>query len=202
MPNRLVTLALACAACIGCAPSPGHSPAPTLGSIGEELALPEVSTGNAVPLRSAIAPAQIFVFVRSDCPIANRYAPEINALTRDYGERGVPLWLVYVDPDEDDALIEKHREEYELEPRALRDDAHALVDASGAKTTPTALVVMPDGRIAYRGRIDARYPGFGKARKGSGRRDLALALEDVLAGRPVEVPETEAVGCFITDLSP
>lgn len=144
----------------------------------------------------------VFVFVRADCPIANRYAPEISRLAEEYGARGVRFALVYVDPDETPQTVRAHLDEYGLALPALRDRRHELVEAAAATVTPTAAVVSDGGVIVYRGRIDDRFPDLGKARRSANRRDLAEALEDVLAGRRVEVPQTEAVGCFITDLEP
>src|SRR5262249_32634438 len=50
--------------------------------------------------------------------------------------------------------------------------------------------------VRYRGRIDDQYtPGV--QRPAPTRRDLAAALEELLAGKPVSHPETVAAGCVI-----
>ena len=85
------------------------------------------------------------------------------------------------------------RDRPELDPR------HQLVAATGVTTTPEVAVVTADGRIVYRGRIDDLYADLGKKRRAPGRRDLREALSAVLAGRPVKVPRTEAVGCSIPE---
>ena len=51
----------------------------------------------AAPL-SAADPIRVLVFTTTDCPISNRYAPELERLHRDYGSRGVAFFLVYPDP--------------------------------------------------------------------------------------------------------
>src|SRR5205807_2300638 len=43
---------------------------------------------------------------------------------------------------------------------------------------------------------DDQY-GVGYTRPKPGRRDLAVALAELLAGKPVSVPVTQAPGCFI-----
>jgi hypothetical protein len=60
--------------------------------------------------------------------------------------------------------------------------------------------VITPGGLAYRGRIDDLYPELGKKRAAPTKRDLREALAAVLAGKPVPVPRTEAVGCSIPDL--
>jgi hypothetical protein len=40
----------------------------------------------------------VLVFVRTDCPISNRYAPELRRLQDRFAPRGMAFWLVYPDP--------------------------------------------------------------------------------------------------------
>lgn len=177
------------------------SPAP-----GSTLPLPLLlrrPDGSSVdPLASSEAAATVFIFTRTDCPIANRYAPEMRRLAGIYAPKGVPLYLVYVDPGETAGSIGRHLAEYSLPLTPLLDAGHDLVRATGARVTPTAVVVTKDRRLAYRGRIDDRYPGYGKALREPSSRDLVLALDAVLAGREIERPETESIGCLIGDVAP
>src|SRR5690349_8988813 len=66
------------------------------------------------PFRSAFqgAKAIVFVFVRTDCPISNRYAPEIERLHQKYKPRGVAFWLVYPESDTTSDEIARHAKEY------------------------------------------------------------------------------------------
>jgi hypothetical protein len=54
------------------------------------------------------------------------------------------------------------------------------------------------GAIKYRGRIDNFYAALGKPRQRATSHDLRNALAAVVAGRTVEPPRTEALGCYIT----
>lgn len=170
------------------------------GSVPSGLNLTSLSGERVDPLADA-DPAGVFLFMRSDCPIANRYAPELRRLHEAFSPRGVRFWLVYVDPGEKDESIQRHAGEYQLPGEILRDSHHDLVRLTGARVTPEAAVFDAGGRMVYRGRIDDRYPDFGKARAKPNRRDLKLALEAVLNGEPVAEAETRAVGCFIADLA-
>ena len=158
--------------------------------------------GRAVdPLAAPDARAVVLLFTRTDCPISNRYAPEVRRLYERFHERGVRFWLVYPDPDSTVEDIERHLAEYAYPLPALRDPRHELVRRAGATITPEAAVFGGAGEPLYLGRIDDRYVDFGRARPEATRHDLEQALEAVLEGRPVPEPRTEAIGCFIADLS-
>jgi hypothetical protein len=142
----------------------------------------------------------VFVFVSTQCPIANRYAPEIQALADAYSPRGAVFRLIYPDPADTPEAIAAHLAEYDYELVAWRDPEHRAVALSGATVTPEAVVFDAHGRRLYRGRIDDRAVDFGQNRPAATSRDLAAALDEVLDNSPVTRPETPAVGCYIADL--
>ncbi len=152
------------------------------------------------PLPGPGAGPAVLVFVRTDCPIANRYAPELRRLQEGFSAKGVAFWLVYADPSEKPDAIRRHQREFGLSFRALRDPRHELVKATQATVTPEAAVFVagPDGpRMVYRGRIDDRYVDFGRSRAAPTRRDLRDVLQALAAGSAVTPRTTPAVGCFI-----
>ena len=147
--------------------------------------------------------AVVLVFTRADCPVSNRYAPEISRLDGEYAGRGVRFWLVYPDRATTEAKREAHRAEYGYRMPAVADPDQKLVARAAAVVTPEAAVFVPKGsgwQRVYRGRIDDRYVDFGKYRAKPERHDLAEALDSVLAGQPVRVRETKSIGCAIADL--
>lgn len=143
-------------------------------------------------------PANVLVFVASDCPVSNGYAPEIQRICRDYRAKGVSCSLVYEDVAIDNARVRAHREEYHYSQMpAVIDADRAIAGRAKATVTPQAVVVGPGGAVKYRGRIDNQYAALGKPRRVVTVHDLRDALDAMLAGRPVANPETEAFGCFI-----
>ena len=165
-----------------------------------DLQLPDLDGRQIEPLRTKDVKATVFIFIRSDCPISNRYAPEVRRLDEKFTKSGVRFWLVYPDSSESSGIIRKHIKEYEYRLSALRDPAHKLVKMTGVQVTPEAAVFSPAGRMVYRGRIDDRYVAFGKARPAPTTRDLEQVLEAMLEGKPVTNKTTAAIGCFIPDL--
>lgn len=146
------------------------------------------------------AHATVVIFTRTDCPVSNRYAPEIGRLYREFQPQGVRFFLVYVVPKETAESVRTHLEEYEYPCPGLRDPGHRLVRETGATVTPEAVVFDASQKITYRGRIDNLYTDFGKSRDEATTHDLADALTATLAGETVAEPETQAVGCYISDL--
>jgi hypothetical protein len=151
------------------------------------------------PFGAAKAKAVVLIFVCTDCPIANRYAPEIERLYELYRGRGIVFWLVYADPRDDAGKIQKHLREYQYKITAIRDPRHRLVSRCKVTKTPEAALIAQNGKQVYRGRIDDRITGYGKSRNAPTRRDLQEAMDSVLRGSPVRVATTEVVGCFIPD---
>ncbi len=141
--------------------------------------------------------ATVLLFVTNDCPITNSYAPEIKRICDEYSARKIAFYLVYADPELKASDVRQHVKEYRLPCAALLDPAHRLVHFTQAAVTPEAVILAPDGRRLYRGRIDDRYIDFGRARFAATTHDLREALDAVLQGRPVPHPIVKAVGCSI-----
>jgi hypothetical protein len=148
---------------------------------------------------SAVA-VTVLIFVSTDCPVSNRYAPEISRLYQEFAARGVNFQLVYPNPLDTDAAIAKHLEEYGYPPIGQRDPNHALVKMAGATITPEAAIFDSRRRLLYRGRIDDRFVELGRERPAATQRDLRNALTASAAGRRVSPSRTQAVGCFIADM--
>ncbi len=148
--------------------------------------------------------ASVIFFVARDCPVSNAYAPEIQRVCHEYGSKGVACSLMYEDIEAPgtrlDAEVRAHLREYGYTdiPAAV-DRSRAIARQAKATITPQAVVVDRAGAIRYRGRIDNFYAALGVARQHVTERDLRVALDAVLAGRPVVKPETDAVGCYIVD---
>jgi hypothetical protein len=146
------------------------------------------------------AAVTVAIFTRTDCPISNRYAPEIRRLYEQYHPKGAEFYLIYVDPREQPEQIRKHLREYDYPGTALRDPGHTFVVQCGATITPEAIVFARKYSISYRGRIDDLYTEVGQPRDQATTHDLADAIESTLQGKPVANPRTKAIGCLIADL--
>ena len=153
------------------------------------------------PLDTEKHKAALLVFITHDCPVANRYAPEIARITKQFAKQ-VKTTLVYVDPDMTEREMVSHRKDYGYaQIPVVHDRKHALVHASGARVTPEAVIVLPGGKVAYRGRISDFYTGFGVARRVVTQHDLRDALAAVISGQRARPPRGKTIGCFIPKLA-
>lgn len=151
------------------------------------------------PLKDGAGKPVVLVFVRTDCPISNRYAPIIQRLQGDYAGRAA-FWLVYPDNDETKEQIKKHLQQYGYRLTALRDPDHELVRRSHAEITPEAAVFGASGELLYHGRIDNLYESIGRARTAATTHEVNDALQAALAGKVPKVQTAPAVGCTIMDM--
>lgn len=138
----------------------------------------------------------VFVFVSLDCPISNRYAPELKRLAAKYPAGRVRFWLVYTGTRDTADDIVRHARDYALPFSPARDPSFAFARATGVSVTPEA-AVFTGGRLMYRGRIDDRHVSLSTVRPVATAHDLESAVEQAVAGRPVTLRTTIAVGCAL-----
>lgn len=142
--------------------------------------------------------AIVLLFVSTDCPLSNRYVPEMNRMVSDYAPRGVVFYAIQGDATVPLNQVRAHVKEFAYTFPYLLDPEESLAAYTGATTTPEAAVLAPSGEVLYLGRLDNRLEDFGKERVQVTQFDLRDALDAVLAGKPVPHPRTKALGCAIT----
>ena len=140
----------------------------------------------------------VLIYVRTDCPISNRYAPTVKALGQKYASRAV-FMLVYPDKTETPQAIEKHLHEFGYPFAPLRDPQHELVKLGEVEITPEVAVFSAQRQLIYHGRIDNWYKDFGRARPAPTTHELDAAIQAVLSGSAAPA-SVGGVGCYISDL--
>lgn len=158
--------------------------------------------GRAVAPLAGGAPATVLVFTAVDCPISDRYAPEVRRLAARYADAGVRFWIVYANAGERPDAARAHADAFGYGLPVALDTRARLADLAGAAVTPEAAVFDAAGALRYRGRIDDRYLDFGVDRLTPTTHELDDALSAVLAGRDVAAPTVPAVGCAIVRQQP
>ena len=185
--RRTLSLGLFALALAGC-----EAPAPVPAVPSPTIPLADPPNSNVICL----------LFLGRDCPISDGYSLELAKLAKDYSLRGVAFVGLIPDADVTPAECEVHVKEFGLPFEVRPDRDRKTARAAGATNVPQA-VVYRDGARVYSGRIDDRYSSVGgKRREHPTRHDLREALDAILAGLPVTVPETTAVGCWIDLDSP
>ena len=160
--------------------------------------------GHAVnPLGADSGKVTVLVFVRRDCPVSSRYAPEIQKISKHYAD-SANFWLVYPDKSDSPQSIRKYLADYGYHLPALRDPEHALAKMAHVQVTPEVAVFDREHRLVYDGRIDDWYVDLGRSRSAPTTHELEEAIHAALAGKSLSETgaksEVRGVGCYISDL--
>lgn len=153
--------------------------------------------GGELTVDPAAAPATVVVFTSNHCPYALAWHDRLQALATDYAGKGVVTVQINsndetVKPADSTAASAERVDTGAFAGPYLRDASNDLAAAWGAQRTPDAYVLDGTGTVVYHGAPDANYED--ESQNASYLRD---ALDDVLAGQAVRLPETPAVGCTI-----
>ncbi|MCS6865862.1 MAG: redoxin domain-containing protein [Gemmataceae bacterium] len=138
----------------------------------------------------------VIAFLDTECPLANLYVPTLIDLHQRYAEKGVQFLGINSSRQDPFVVVSAHAQERNIPFPVLKDFEHKVAAALGAKRTPEVFVLDEQRTLRYRGRIDDQYT-LGARRDKPTQTELVDAIEALLAGRPVPVPETEAVGCLL-----
>ncbi len=169
-----------------------------LGSAAPDFKLPGVD-GKSVSLADlAGKKALCVIFACNHCPYVQAYEGRIIAIQEKYGPLGAQVLAINSNdadgyPEDSFENMKQRAKEKGFNYPYLRDEDQAVAKAYGAQRTPHIFLFDAGRKLAYVGRLDDNYkdPSAVKAH------ELADAIEDLLAERPVKVPETFAVGCTI-----
>ncbi len=145
--------------------------------------------------------AIVVVFLGVECPLSNLFVPVLADLHKEYTGKGVAF--IGINSNSQDGLerVANHARRHAIPFPILKDVGNTVAEQFGARRTPEVFLLNSGGKILYRGRIDDQF-GIDYARPGKPtRRDLAAALDEVLAGKTVSLPRTEAVGCRISRIA-
>ena len=152
--------------------------------------------GNKISLSNIDSEIVVLVFLGTECPLVKRYAHRLSEIQQKYAASGVTLLGINSNAQDSLSEIKNYADEHKISFPILKDLSNTIADRLNAQRTPEVFVLDADRKIQYHGRIDDQYL-VGLTRTQADREDLRIALDELLAGKPVSVPETKAVGCHI-----
>ena len=138
----------------------------------------------------------VVAFLGTECPLAMLYGPRLAELAGRFESRGAAFVGVNANSQDSLAEIAAYARTHKIEFPILKDLNHELAAKLGAERTPEVFVLDEQRVVRYHGRIDDQY-GVGTINDKPKRQDLALAIDELLAGKPVSKASTAAVGCLI-----
>lgn len=141
-------------------------------------------------------PLIVVAFLGTECPLVKLYGPRLNDLQQRYQSRGVTFLAVNSNVQDSVTEIAAYARKHNIAFPILKDLGNDLADQMGAERTPQVFILDEQRTICYMGRIDDQY-GVGYVREQPKRHDLAVALDELLAGKAVSTSLTVAPGCRI-----
>lgn len=142
----------------------------------------------------------VVAFLGTQCPLAKLYGPRLAELAKAYESKGVAFLAIDSNYQDSRSDLLSFAQESAIGFPILKDVNNLVADHFGATRTPEVFVLDKQLIVRYRGRIDDQYGienGISYKRDEPKRRDAALAIDALLAGKPVEQPATVPPGCLI-----
>ncbi|KDA53524.1 hypothetical protein EG19_04795 [Thermoanaerobaculum aquaticum] len=155
--------------------------------------------GKEVTLKELMGPKGLLViFSCNHCPWVKAWQARMVALGNEYSQKGVGVVAVNSNdvtayPDDDMEHMIAQAKEHGYRFPYVMDATSDVARAFGATRTPEAFLFDAQGKLVYHGAIDDNAEKPQEVKKTY----LADALAAVVAGKPVPVAETKALGCSI-----
>lgn len=170
-----------------------------LGTPAPDFSLPDVAHNRLVTLAQLRGARPLLVmFLSRHCPFVMHVAEELAKLDRDYGDRAEMVAISSNDieryPDDAPDRMAAMARDFGYRFPILYDGSQEVARSYAAACTPDFFLFDTDGRLAYRGQLDASRPGSQVPVTGG---DLRAALDAVLAGAPVSADQRPSLGCNI-----
>jgi len=142
--------------------------------------------------------AIVVVFSCNHCPYVQAYEDRMIEMQHDYKEKGVSLVAINSNetvnyPEDNFKEMVKRAKKKGFNFPYLRDETQQVATAYGATHTPEFFLFDAERKLRYHGRLDDNWQNPAAVTK----RYLHDAIDAVLAGKPVVLPETHSIGCTI-----
>ncbi len=169
-----------------------------LGSKLPEFNLPATDRKNYFPDSFADKKALIVIFSCNHCPYVQAYEDRIKQIQEDYASKGVAIIAINSNDDKeypDDSFenMKKRADAKQFNFPYLRDESQEIAKAFDASHTPEIFLFDEKRELAFHGKIDDNWQQPEKAKS----KYLREALDELLEGKEISVPETFTIGCTI-----
>ncbi len=155
--------------------------------LGKEHALADFADSDLV----------VVAFLGTECPLAKLYARRLQEIADHYAPKGVAVVAIMSNSQDSLAKIAAFVREHNITYPVLKDLRNEVADMFAAERTPQVFLLDRQREVRYQGRIDDQFLVGGIVRNKPDREDLRLAIDELLAGKQVSIPKTEAWGCII-----
>ena len=171
-----------------------------LGTPAPDFNLKDVTTGATISLSSFREDkAFLVMFICRHCPFVKHVQNELAKIGADYRSKGLGLVAISSNdikshPEDAPEKLKEMAAELGFNFPFVFDETQEVAKAYSAACTPDFFLFDAGRKLVYRGQLDDSRPESGIPVTG---RDLRLAIEATLAGRPVDDDQAPSIGCNI-----
>ncbi len=172
-----------------------------LGTTAMDFNLPDTITGANYSLQGLKGEkGTVVMFICNHCPYVLHVKQQLIDIAREYSQKGISFIAISSNdiknypqdaPDKMKQLMEQWGNPFAA---YLYDETQNVAKAYQAACTPDFFVFDSDLKCVYRGRLDASTPKNNEPLTGN---DLRNALDNLLAGRPIDPKQIPSIGCNI-----
>jgi peroxiredoxin len=140
----------------------------------------------------------IIIFSCNHCPYVQAYEERIKEIQKEFGDKGIAVAAINANDDSsyrDDSFenMKKRAAERHFNFPYLRDEDQEIAKAFDASHTPEVFLFDENRKLAYHGKIDDNW----KDLKAVKNKYLQNAINELLNGNEISIPETFSIGCTI-----
>ena len=136
------------------------------------------------------------IFIATRCPYSNAFNHVMASLAHEYEGRDVAFIAINANKTEPVAEVGEHARAHGLDFLILKDEGNQIADRLGASVTPEVFLLDSTWTLRYHGALGNSHQPTTNPDVTTGD-EIRPALDDILAGKPVDVTETKAFGCTI-----
>lgn len=140
----------------------------------------------------------LVIFSCNHCPYVQAYERRIIEIQKNFEKKGLQVICINSNDDKNypedsfENMINRAREN-KFNFFYLRDESQETAKAFGAAFTPELFLFDEEKKLVYTGKIDDNWQDESKVQN----KYLRNALDELIVGKQISVPETFAIGCTI-----
>jgi peroxiredoxin len=145
---------------------------------------------------SAGEKAVVLMIQGNGCPIVRQAVPAFREVRNQYQSKGVEFLLLNSNLQDTAATIASEEKEFAFGFPILVDTKQQVGEQLGVQRTSEVFVIDPKTwTLVYRGPLDDRL--HYERQRPAGNQYLKDALDALVAGQPVKIPQADGVGCIV-----
>jgi peroxiredoxin len=168
-----------------------------LGSTVPQFQLPSVDGKKYSPDMFGERELLIIVFSCNHCPYVQAYENRMKQIQKDY-EKDLQIIAISSNdaakyPEDSFEEMKKRSQQMRFNFPYLYDESQEVANAFGATHTPEVFLFGKNRKLEFHGKIDDNWQDEGSVKI----RYLRNAIDEILEGQQISIPETFTIGCTI-----